>query len=534
MQEPNSSLEKNLYDCSLDTNRVISYIAFENSNDKLKDKKVPEQKSVCLNIILAITFATAKIYSGYIKAMFNIFGKDFVVINYAPSSTDMIFEQIGNINSAHLFGTMLGCLLGGFIAQSMGGVRCLITGEFLNMISFILLFYCEHNIGLCYVGRFASGIASGCQNIGGARCCKDILPRSVLNFGGILPGVCIAISHLIAAQIGNVFAKETLISKAPWFLVCPIIISIIRVLILLIIKVESPYWIVEKYAQKIKNPNFLVKSDSYVGSKSDSEPFELDQTEKLQGKFFVLDPVNTKRVNNSYACIYKKDSIEIIKEDLIKDMDEHFSRSGVSFFELFKFYWRKKMMICMGQIIYTELSGNSFFNSYSTILFNSVIPGSGRMLTLYLCIFKVLSLIPNYLVQKKGGRRTALLYGNIISTVGLALFVPCAYFKVNIVLLSLPILTYEFGAILGMASSTHFFMLEVMPASGLGLQNFLHSLVSLPITKYTPLFLTAVGPTWLMMFFGLCCFNAVLYIWAFIPEVKDKSRRQIHKAFCKI
>ena len=57
---------------------------------------------------------------------------------------------------------MLGCLLGGFIAQSMGGVRCLITGEFLNMISFILLFYCEHNIGLCYVGRFASGIASGC------------------------------------------------------------------------------------------------------------------------------------------------------------------------------------------------------------------------------------------------------------------------------------------------------------------------------------------------------------------------------------
>ena len=91
-----------------------------------------------------------------------------------------------------------------------------------------------------------------------------------------------------------------------------------------------------------------MKSDSYVGSKSDSEPFELDQSECLQGKFFVLDPVNTKRVNNSYACIYKKDSIEIIKEDLIKDMDEHFSRSGVSFFELFKFYWRKKMMICMG------------------------------------------------------------------------------------------------------------------------------------------------------------------------------------------
>ena len=91
------------------------------------------------------------------------------------------------------------------------------------------------------------------------------------------------------------------------------------------------------------------------------------------------------------------------------------------------------------------------------------------MLTLYLCIFKVLSLIPNYLVQRKGGRRAALLYGNIISTIGLALFVPCAYYKVNIVLLSLPILTYEFGAILGMASSTHFFMLEVMPASGLGL-----------------------------------------------------------------
>lgn len=75
--------------------------------------------------------------------------------------------------------------------------------------------------------------------------------------------------------------------------------------------------------------------------------------------------------------------------------------------EMFKPYWRKKMLICLGLCIYMELCGFQFMMQYTTILFESIQKGSGTTVVLLDSILKIVCLVPNFYIQKNKGRRTA-------------------------------------------------------------------------------------------------------------------------------
>ena len=69
------------------------------------------------------------------------------------------------------------------------------------------------------------------------------------------------VGSLSSTLIGNIFDRDTLIDYGPWFLGAPIVISCIRLVILFSIGIESPYFVVEKYAKKFDSTDEQISSD---------------------------------------------------------------------------------------------------------------------------------------------------------------------------------------------------------------------------------------------------------------------------------
>lgn len=167
-------------------------------------------------------------------------------------------------------------------------------------------------------------------------------------------------------------------------------------------------------------------------------------------------------------------------------------------------------------------------------MFNAIEPGSGKIVTLAISCFTIVTVPINWWIQRKHGRRPALMGGSFLELVGfviLALFVYCDF---NWKCMILPVFINNMGFAIGMGVIIELYIAEVMPAYGLAFIAFADSLLNLPVTKYTPILLEKVGSLWMMDLYSCVCLCAVIFVWAYCPEVKNKSREQIHTAFKKV
>lgn len=176
-------------------------------------------------------------------------------------------------------------------------------------------------------------------------------------------------------------------------------------------------------------------------------------------------------------------------------------------------------------------SGHAFFAQYSTIVFDSIEPGSGTIVTLAISCFTIVIVPINWWIQKKHGRRPALLAGSFLELLGFIILAVFVYCKFYWVLMILPVFMNYLGFVIGMGVIAGLYISEVMPAYGLAAISFIDGIVSIGVTKYTPIFLDKLGPLWMMLFYSCVCLCAVIFIWAYCPEIKNKNKEQIHLAF---
>ena len=149
---------------------------------------------------------------------------------------------------------MGGSIVAGIVTTHIGKVKAILIGELFHACGFTCMFFMKTTIWLFAASAFFQGLMISVNQVTTLRTLKEIAPKSVLNFGGIIPIAFQIVGSLAATSIGNIVDKKLLARNA--YLVFPSLVffSIIRVITLVFyFRVESPVWVIEKYARKIND-----------------------------------------------------------------------------------------------------------------------------------------------------------------------------------------------------------------------------------------------------------------------------------------
>lgn len=272
--------------------------------------------------------------------MHNIMGFEIITENYPNVPLSEVSTYYGNLQSCLNIGTIVGSVIGGILATHVGKVKTVIIAEIFFTCSLISLFFMKYSIWLNAVANVFQGLMTSLNQVSNIRTIKEILPRSVLNFGGVIPVAFQVVGSLAATIIGNVYDRKLLAKNAFLVFPCLIVFVIIRlVLLTFYFNVESPIFVIEKFAEKLDDLN----EDSATALRYDNPEF----AHGIRGEKFILNEKNTKRVRGILGKIYSKNGMVKAEDDLIKEMDEHFRKTRTCFIEIFKSYWRRALIICL-------------------------------------------------------------------------------------------------------------------------------------------------------------------------------------------
>lgn len=206
----------------------------------------------------------------------------------------------------------------------------------------------------------------------------------------------VTLGILSTALFGSFIDHDSMAKNAKYFLMLPVIVSVLRIVLLTtVFRIESPVYVIEKFG---KRKDHLEETGSII------------QKDKITDNF-TLSADKWELVELYYSKIYTKDSIEIVREDLKRDMDYQYSRKPVSFQELFSVYYRKKLIIGIALNFFQQFNGINFFIMYATSAFNKLQEGSGNTINLVGAFVNFFSFIPTIYFSNKFGRRFNLLGG---------------------------------------------------------------------------------------------------------------------------
>lgn len=267
-------------------------------------------------------------------------------------------------------------------------------------------------------------------------------------YGAITTGI------LTTALFGTFIDKDILADNASYFLVIPIIMTVLRILLLLFVfNVESPVYIIEKYAKRTgqENSNFT------------------DTLDVEGGQNFTLDNKHWEKIEKTLSKIYTPDSVSIVKNKLIKELDGQFGREEITFKELFSVYYRKKLFIGIVLNWFQQFNGINFFIIYATDAFNNLEAGSGDTINLVGAFVNFFSFIPTIYFSNKFGRRFNLLSGIGAQFIAYIVMVICVLVNAPVWVQSIPVMFTFLGFGVGMGGTVFLYMSEYLPTIGLGL-----------------------------------------------------------------
>lgn len=226
------------------------------------------------------------------------------------------------------------------------------------------------------------------------------------------------------------------------------------ILFMTIFSVESPVYIIEKFASKTDQT-----ADNSLK----------DELQAVGGKYFVLSDQHWKKIDKTLSKIYDENSIPIVKQNLISELDGQFSRKAVTFTELFAPYYRKKLLIGIILNWFQQFNGINFFIIYATDAFNSLQEGSGSTINLIGAFVNFFSFIPTIYFSNKFGRRFNLMSGIGLQLVSYILMVVFIITDCPIYVQAIPVMMTFLGFGVGMGGTVFLYMSEFLPNIGLGL-----------------------------------------------------------------
>jgi SP family sugar:H+ symporter-like MFS transporter len=351
---------------------------------------------------------------------------------------------IGNINLYFALGACTSVLLAGPAAEKFGRVKMLKITDLL----IFLTYYCftVESLELLQFARYLCGFACGLSNTIGQLYIKEIMPKRLVGIGGMITYTMMVVLVSIDFSLGVVFSQESLIKYWKYFMVIPLPISLLRFLIILFIKDETPkYYFSKLEIEKARELSLEVLKKFYVE----------------EDAYRVLEVEHTCFIDDQKA---KPTFRAMLKPKYINRL-------------------RAAIIINIGN----QLSGISFFSSFSTDLFNKI-SHNGPVMTFGMGLVKIVAgFIGTYAIKKYGRRQLFSLgvFTQMLCFIALYLLIETEYFD----FLFPAVAIYIVAQAIGIGGLFMVYTADILPPKGIGMSLALNWICSSILGKLTPLVL---------------------------------------------
>lgn len=275
---------------------------------------------------------------------------------------------------------------------------------------------------------------------------KEVMPKRLVGMGGMITYTMMVVLVSIDFSLGVVFTQDELSTYWRYFMVIPLPISILRFLVILFISHETPKYYFSKYeVEKARELSLEVLKEYY----KEDDAYRVLEVEHT---CFLDD----KKTRPTFQAMLKPKYIRRL---------------------------RAAVIINIGN----QLSGISFFSSFSTDLFNKI-SHNGPVMTFRMGLVKIVAgFIGTYAIKRFGRRQlfTAGVFTQMLCFLSLYFLIETEYFD----LLFPAVAVYIIAQAIGIGGLLMVYTADILPPKGIGISLAINWTISSVLQKLTPLVL---------------------------------------------
>jgi len=408
-----------------------------------------------------------------------------------------MISALGNVNVAFSAGAMVGCLLVGKMADSIGRYNT-------NMLCMILAFGSYAVMGiqeypLLLIGRFISGVSGGISSSLSGAYAQETVPETYRNLAKVSLFGFMTMTGLSGFVFCAILDKKISEYWRIELLLIPFTLTCIRFfLFLLCFQIESPRYIIQKFSNKINDKNI-----------------DLLQSSTLKRELVVcLSKLYSKEF------IPKKIEYEInLYETTIKEAEP-------GYLAMTRVPYRSRLITGIILSFAQQASGVALLNSYGSVFFSTVSSFNSNWLTTFTGSFNflgsIVALVFSSKLEKKNNMIISLV-GQIISFYLLNLFFYLGYSDLAVVCALTFMLNFGFG----LGATMYAYIPEILPSTGVGITMFFKwTFISISV-KIIPIMTSKLGVYWSINIFIILMLISLFLMLLMLVRTKGKNQKGI-------
>lgn len=218
-----------------------------------------------------------------------------------------------------------------------------------------------------------------------------------------------------------------------------------------------------------------------------------------------IEEKHQKTIDNVLNKIYEVETAKVVKDRIMREYQNNINNKDISFCELFSRQHLKKFSIGILLNWFQQFSGINFYIMYTGQTFDSIKQGTGNTINFYGSLAIFAANFPSIYFSNRFGRKFNLIFGISSQLLSYILMIIIISEDINIWTSIFPIMLCYAGFSLGLGGTLNLYMSEFLPGVAIGLCLCLQWLLTALIGKFVPIYLTHLGPIYLMYFFGFNC-----------------------------
>ena len=455
-----------------------------------------EQKSEARNWVMMISLVLALNFYGYNMVIGNVMVKPLTKYIYHLDEKQQK-EVNGQFGAFFALGFLFSSLNIGFFTKYIGRVKTMLLMEVIKIV--LILCFNIKNLNLFLALRIATGFIAGLQSAVGPLTGNEMMPKKIALVGGGMFFFTFTLFILVAGSIHDIFGGEKGLADN-WRLVLtwPIVFCFVTIIAIL------------------STVGFSETPDYYIENVKD----EKEMKEKI---FNTMKKIYTEDSAKKFIEIKLKQMIKQ-KKKATRTKNALYMNWKTIFSKSFRYQFIAGALIC----ILKELSGNMFMLYFSTQVFDEV-SGNGAQITLILSLGMFIgAFISIFVIQF--GRRLVMLFTSFIHAISLvALIIGIRLQDPLINSISSFFYITSFGC--GLCSVLGIYVIEIMPAFGVGVTFAVQWLIVMGIGACYSYLMEAIGTALIMcihLFFACCLFFSIYFL---CYETKGHSKEEIQLIF---
>ena len=193
---------------------------------------------------MTIIISAGGAYFGYYISIFNPLADPLLNEVYDVQKSEQEVVK-GNLNFYFAMGALFSVMVSGWLSDNVGRMRMLLVAELLALLTYAG--YSIKSIPILYCVRVLSGIIAGFNTAIAQLALKEILPKKLISFGGMVIYICCVSTILVVYSLSYIYDQTGFSKHWRFILMLLIPVSIIRIISLLFFNLESPKYYLGKF-----------------------------------------------------------------------------------------------------------------------------------------------------------------------------------------------------------------------------------------------------------------------------------------------